>query len=60
MDIVNIIKLFNMRDTELRDTILKYLDKSQNYLDKLLDDIQYTKLLKFISIDTYNFNIYNS
>lgn len=61
MEIIEINNLFNKKDTTLRDEILEYLDKSQNELEKILKsnnaDIN---VVKFLVIDTYNFNVYHS
>lgn len=61
MNVIDVNNLFNKKDTILRDEILSYLHESQHKLKRLLnreaDDLD---LIKFMLVDTYNFNIYNS
>ena len=61
---IKIEELFNYNDLKLRDNVLKYIVNSKKELDKLIEqydkNIDYTKFVEFIIIDTYNFNIYNS
>ena len=57
-------QLFNYNDLKLRDNVLKYIHDSNQELEKLLVEYEngdeYTKIVEFITVDTYNFNIYNS
>jgi hypothetical protein len=61
MTVINIHNLFNKKDTLIRDEILEYLDYSQKMTDSiLLSDKNSVKLVNFLIVDTYNFNIYHS
>ena len=57
-------QLFNYNDLKLRDNVLKYIHDSNHELEKLLVEYEnvdeYTKIVEFMTVDTYNFNIYNS
>jgi hypothetical protein len=60
MNIIQTSKLFQQKDTVLRDEILKYLEFSHNKLNELLKKGSDIDIVKFLVADTYNFNIYSS
>jgi len=59
MDIINIQNLFKLSDSEIKNNILNYLHKSNKLLNYFIKEKK-ENILKFLKLDTYNFNIYNS
>lgn len=64
MKVINVAKLFKLNDFNLRDEILRYISSSQGELSRLVKNydngVDYTDIVEFLIIDTYNFNIYSS
>jgi len=60
MNIIQTSKLFQQKDTILRDEILRYLEFSHNKLNELLRKGSDMDIVKFLVADTYNFNKYHS
>ena len=60
MHIIHTSKLFQQKDTILRDEILRYLEFSHNKLNELLKKGSDIDIVKFLVADTYNFNKYHS
>ena len=64
MRAINIENLFNQSNSVLQTNTIKYIDFSTKELIKLTDnyekDNDYTKIVEFLIVDTYNFNIYNN
>ena len=59
MDVINIQDLINLCDIEIRNNILNYLDTSHKIINNILKNNE-LKLLSFLKLDTYNFNVYHS
>lgn len=65
MKIISISDLFNMKSMDIRDELLTYIHDNEKKLSKLLKEYKekksgYFDIIKYLMLDTYNFNVYNS
>ena len=65
MRVINIETIYNQSNKELYENANIYIDKSIKELLKLVNnykdnDTDYSNIVEFLVVDTYNFNIYNN